>query len=296
MPKVLIHIGYPKTGSTYLQKWFEKNPAMLYKARAIVGFEDAHDLARYAEKTEKLHDYFVLSSEDLSVWKGDYNIIGFASKGYDIQKYNEHLTTILHDTFVSPYILIATRGYESILRSLYSQYVRGGGILNFQELQQKYGEDLSALYDYTWLIELYRKVFGPEKVIVLPYELLQNDPARFTSQLEDKLGINNHFQFTQEKINPSLSPQQIAATRLISKFIFNRLGFLPESWRTGIYGFHIRYLAKTPKPLLVRLLAGFCGADDMTVMPSTLDLCKGKAAILKNEPLFQPYLKEYLLN
>ncbi len=246
MPKVLIHIGYPKTGSTYLQKWFEKHPAMLYKARAIMGFEDALDLARYAEKTEKLHDFLVLSSEDLSVWKGDYNILGFVSKGYDMQKYNEHLTTVLHDTFVSPYILIVTRGYESILRSLYSQYVRGGGVLDFEELQEKFGPELSAVDHYTWLIQLYRKVFGAEKVIVLPYELLQVDPAGFTSQLEDKLGLSDHFSFTQEKINPSLTPRQIAATRFISKFIFNLLGFLPNDWRTAIYGYHIRVPCQNP--------------------------------------------------
>ena len=125
--------------------------------------------------------------------------------------------------------------------------------------------------------------------------MLENNPIQFTSLLEDRLGIENHFTFTKEKINPSLTRQEIAATRRISKFIFKSLGILPPSLRTKIYGFHIRYLAKNRKALLIRLLSRFCTADDMTMTDTMHHLFKGKAEILGDEDLFQPYLKEYLL-
>lgn len=295
MPKVLIHIGYPKTGSTWLQKWFENHPAMLYRQRAVAGFFNAHDLARYAQKAEKLQEVFVLSSEDLSVWKGDYNITGFASKGYDMHAYSKNLTRMLHDIFHEPYILIVTRGYEGMLRSLYSQYVRGGGLLNFEELQQEFGNEFSVLYDYSWLINLYREIFGSEKVIVLPFELLQSQPVRFTALIEDRLGLTENFNFRNEKVNPSLTPQELAATRKISTILFRSLGFLPESWRTVIYGYHIRHLAKNARSWPVKLLAPLCKPDEVKVNNAMLELFKGKAEILRNEALFQPWIKEYLL-
>ena len=296
MSKVLIHIGYPKTGSTYLQKWFAKHPDMIFRPKGIAGFTDAHDIARYAQKAEKAPAYFVLSSEDLSVWKGEYNVTGFSSRNYDINAYNHYLTNALHDIFVSPYILIVTRGYKSMLRSLYSQYVRGGGILDFAQLQVEFGKDFGVLYDYSAMVRLYQGVFGYDKVIVLPFELLESNPLQFTSLLEDKLGIENHFAFTREKINPSLTRQEMAATRRISKFIFKSLDIFPRTLQTKIYGLHIRYLAKIRNPLLVKLLARFCPVDDMTVSDDMRNIFKGKAALLKDEKLFQPYWKEYLMD
>ncbi|HWB63565.1 MAG TPA: sulfotransferase [Chitinophagales bacterium] len=296
MSGVLIHIGFPKAGSTYLQTWFEKHPAFLYRPKAIAGFYDAHGLARYAQKTEKLHEYFVLSSEDLSVWKGDFNVVGFEGKAYNVQQYHLNLTATLQSIFPTAKVLIITRGYSSMLLSLYSQYIKGGGTLTFKELQQHYGQYFGLLYDYNWIIEQYRKTYGADKVIVMPYELFKTDPVKFTNLLEEKLDIQEKFSLGNEKINPSMSGEMITALRRFSKFLYKAVKPLPNNLQQKIYGWHTRQLIYNDHyPLVEWLAKRVKQPEPMQVEEGILKLFAGKADILRHEELFTPYLKEYLI-
>jgi hypothetical protein len=296
MSQVLIHIGYSKAGSSYLKRWFLAHPDMYYRAKSVAGFYTAEDIVRYAQKNEKEPAYFVLSSEHISVWRGDYDLITSITSGYNLETYHQRMTATLHDIFAEPYVLIVTRGFSGVLRSLYAQYVRDGGILSFEKLNLQYSAEFSSLYDYTWLIQLYRQVFGAEKVIVLPFELLQNHPAQFIGILQDKLGLQKHSEFTNDKVNPSLDPKSVAAIRRFSAFIFAGLKIFPRSLQTKIYNYHLRQIKKKSFLRLIKLIAPFYDDEHMIVTESMLSNYKGKAEILRSEPLYQGYLKDYLLD
>ncbi len=296
MSNVLIHIGFPKTGSTYLQKWFSEHPEMYYKSRGIAGFYNAHEMATYAQKTQKIHSVFVLSSEDLSVWKGDEDTIGSEGKIYDTQQYQRNLCETLHRIFPNGKMLIVTRGYAGMLPSLYSQFVRGGGVLTFDELQDTYGKIFKILYDYTWIVKLYRERFGSENVIVLPYELLRDAPDTFTSLLESEMGITEHFSFSAEKINAAMDPVMITAYRRFSKFLFTAIQPLGSRLSKKIYRYHAYRLIYRHKHPLIEFTARFVKEPEKIVIADWLiESFKGGAEIFGNEKLYQPYLKEYLL-
>ena len=46
MTEHLIHIGYPKAGSTLLRQWFEAHPQILYASGGLAGFDSVIDLMR----------------------------------------------------------------------------------------------------------------------------------------------------------------------------------------------------------------------------------------------------------
>jgi hypothetical protein len=46
MSRHLVHIGYPKAGSTYLQRWFASHPQLAYREGGIAGFPNVYALAR----------------------------------------------------------------------------------------------------------------------------------------------------------------------------------------------------------------------------------------------------------
>lgn len=296
MSGVLIHIGYPKAGSTYLQNWFSEHPALYYHPKAVAGFYNAHDLARYAQHADKLHEYFVLSSEDLSVWKGDFDVVGFKGKAYDIKQYHHNLSKTLFSIFPHGRVLVVTRGYSSMFKSLYSQYIRGGGILTFRELQQEYGKYFSVLYDYTMLIDIYQQVFGAENVIVLPYELLKENAGTFANTLEGRLNIQHRHQYNGEKVNASLDPKLLTAFQKFSRTLHGAIQPLPYSAQKRIFGYHARQLNfKKKQPLMQFIAKGIKEVEPLEVSGELLDAMRGKAEVLRSFEIFKPYLKDYLL-
>ena len=223
MSNVLIHIGYIKSGSTYLQRWFEKHPAMYYRFKGVTGFYGTHDISWYAESTDPLHECFVISSEHLSVWKSDSDIVGMRSglKKYDIKAYQLKLRDTLHAIYPTAKILIVTRGYTSLFQSFYAQYVAIGGTYDFENLLKSMWDNFPQLFDYSHVVNIYREKFGNDNVIVLPYELLRADPHGFTGIIEKKMGVQNTFAFSTEKVNAALDKKTLAAYRKVSNVVYS---------------------------------------------------------------------------
>ena len=294
---VLLHIGFPKAGSTYLQTWFSNNPACFYNGKSIAGFSNAHDISRYAVNTDPIHEWFILSNEDLSVWRGEPDIVGLKNtKLYDFKGYQSKLCNTLHALYPGAKVLIITRGYTSLFPSFYSQYLSGGGTSDFSELVQTYGQFFSLGYDYSHMIQLYRSAFGDNQVKVLPYELLRGNPNVFISEIEGWMGISQPFKITEEKINASLDTRTLTAYRKISRFLYNTIKPLPYNWQKYIYGFYIMRLNSTKPHPLMKFVARFV-KDEISLdgLDEVMKTLVGKAELLRHEPIYQPYLKEYLL-
>lgn len=206
--KLLIHIGYHKTGTTWLQNelfvkdspYFvslSKNPKrqstlvrdFIYGSDDYLlnSFDLNEDtvLKRLKEITDTLdinNKIPVFSSERLS---GNPHSSGFDAK---------IIADRLKHFFPNAKILIVIREQRSWILSAYFQYLSVGGNHNLH----KY---LTAKYDkkrpffsphhiaYHHLIEYYQYIFRTENVLVLPYETFNNDKALFFNKLEHFLDI-----------------------------------------------------------------------------------------------------------
>lgn len=297
MAQVLIHIGFPKAGSTYLQHWFAKHPAMFYQLNAVAGFYHSTDLSKYAESPESLHGYFVLSAEHLSAWQGEPDIVGLKNtKLYDVEAYQKKIVATLHGLYPHAKILIVTRGYTSFFQSFYAEYLSVGGVLDFAVLLKNFGPFFNSVLNYTGTITNYRNVFGEENVIVLPYEMLRQNPVAFTSFIEERLGVKEKFAFASEKINPSLNSNQLFTYKRFSNFLFRIIQPLPYSLQRIVFGYYTTKLRVKKPNAFIQFLSKFNnGAVELPGLEQTLEGLKGQAEILRHEKLYEPYLKEYLL-
>ncbi len=297
MAAVLIHIGFPKAGSTYLQHWFAKHPAMFYQANAVAGFYHSTDLSKYAESAELLHEYFVLSAEHLSAWQGEPDIVGLKNtKLYDVEAYQKKIVATLYGLYPHAKILIVTRGYTSFFQSFYAEYLSVGGVLDFDVLLKNFGPFFNSVLNYSSTITKYRDVFGEENVTVLPYEMLRQNPLAFTSLIEERLGVKEKFAFTSEKINPSLNANQLFTYKRFSNFLFRVIQPLPYSLQRIVYGYYTTKLRVKKPNALIQFLSKFSsGSVELRGLEQTLEGLKGQAEILRQEKLYEPYLKEYLL-
>ena len=189
MPPLLLHIGYHKTGTTWLQNVLfkpkygyqslldlEEIHVLLERPHALTFDADAARAAIAARQGLAPGKVEVISSESLSgtPWFG----------GRESVIYAERLKAVAPDAR----ILITIREQKRILTSIYMQYLKNYGSLSpkqfFQDTAQRDVYDFSSeYYEYHRLIDHYRKLFGPGNVHVGTQEALARDPVAYAQEL-----------------------------------------------------------------------------------------------------------------
>jgi hypothetical protein len=210
----------------------------------------------------------------------------------------------LRRTFGPASILLVTRGFESILISAYSQYVRVGGTLS---LESHYGtvaresrfeglrpEDVG---DYDAAIRLYRCTFGDENVLVLPYELLRDDPTRFLGRIEEHLGLEPKLAPPVPRLNPALTPADLYWYPRISRCV-ERCADPFRSVGRAVFARYVNRIDRGPLRRVVRLLARLTPQrapySEQLLPPGLVERFRGRASLLANDPTYQPYSADYL--
>ena len=223
----LLHIGYYKTGTTFLQTRIFPEPGFSLVAKSMALWSSFVEVDPFAWSPSKARETFepgiravaerglvpVLSAERLS---GNPD-----SGGYD----SVHVAEYLAATFPEARVLIMIREQADMLVSSYKRYVRNGGPGTLRQ----YGSppwgpprpphfDLSY-FEYHRLIGLYRNLFGPENVLVLPYELLRDQMRTFLKRLGDFAGAATAADSRLEPVNVSLSAFSLTFKRHANRWV-----------------------------------------------------------------------------
>ncbi len=299
MSQLLLHIGFPKSGSTYLQKWFEKNPSVYYQPKYMAqGFLNAWELAKYAQFSPSPPQSYVLSCEDLTLFQSERDLVGLRDT-YDFnhRRYQENVCEMLHQLFPTAKILIVTRSYKTIFQSIYSQYLAMAGSLEPEAFIKANHALFSSMLDYTYVINLYREKFGKDRVIVMPYELMRDNLAEFLSLIENELDIQEKFNFTDKKINAAYDIKVLTAYQRLSNFVCQLIKPLPRFVQESIYKKYAAIVRNDkPHALLLFMSKFVTNPIDLNKVSGMADFMKDKAEVLRTEKLYESFLNEYQLS
>ena len=215
--KKIIHIGFPKTGSTFLEKYFGDHPEIHHDRQRFGHYVKTGIVDNRLTQCEEGFAFDLLSDDRLSIWPGDdseedlskYNI------NYNIKEKQKETAKSLKRLFPDAKVLIVVRRYPSLIPSLYSQYLLGGGTVSFSRILQKLQHDTLEMYDYDYTIGIYRNLFGMDNVLVMPFELLSDDPVQYLEHLERFFGFP-HFNFPTAKVHASLNTHSVQVVRGIN--------------------------------------------------------------------------------
>lgn len=209
----LIHIGYQKTASTWLQReLFIPNSNVFLPLPAKDGKHS--DLANSFFKDD---DGFLLSSFTLNERSIKKQLEQLQTELDQTQKIpvitHERLTGDLnsggfdgrliadriHSNLPGARILILFREQRDFIFSTYFQYLEEGGTVSIQRfLQTKYDDrrpGFSPGYVYYHeLVQYYQNLFGKPNVLALPFELFRSEPhqfiERFSGFVDRKIEVN----------------------------------------------------------------------------------------------------------
>ena len=187
--KPLLHIGYHKTGTTWLQRSVFPLETTGFRLVARVdtldpAFVRVNPFLFDAADTRKRFGPEIVQaqSEGLVPALSYESLSGMPHYGGREAK---AIADRLHATFSDGRVLIVIREQKTMILSSYKTYVRMGGPASLQQyLPAEEGIDSPLLFhldflDYNNLVSYYQDLFGAENVLVLPYELLKERPWKF---------------------------------------------------------------------------------------------------------------------
>ena len=195
-PSPLLHVGYIKTGSTWLQRrLFSKpeigifQPGQQSRSALISNFVVCNDYDFDAESVRRsLSEIWHAhgSGNCLPVWSDETLL------GNPLQRlYNGRpVADKLHDVFPQARVLICIRRQEDIAVSMYRQHIHEGGRHTF-EMFIGTGHELESFtpilrpdfLEYHHSISYYQGLFGQDRVLVLPLELLRQNAEDFIGRI-----------------------------------------------------------------------------------------------------------------
>ena len=292
MSNILIHIGLYKAGSSFLADWYEQNPYLHSKQKSFAGFHNVKDILEFADKTDIANiKYFVL--RDIQFSFTNPSIINYNLNYFE---FRNELYSMFSRIFHNPKILLVLRGKESFLRSAYSQYIREGGYLNFNELIDQNSDFLKQFFDYKFHIEECINIFGKENILVIPFELLSENPTEFTSNIEDFLEIP-HFEYIPRIKNKSLNNSELYWQLKTSQFIYSFFKLFGGSglWCYKSYKNFLKRKSKKEKlPLLVTFLNRIYPNKELVI--NTIELPDIKIIFdnMENFNTFTKYRSSYM--
>ena len=190
---LLIHIGYHKAASTWLQRTLfapssDRFAPVLGLERTLANFVRPHalawraggatlELAAAVEGARVSGRTPVLTCEELS---GNPHAGGLASA---------EIAARLARVAPAARILVVVRRQPDAIASTYRQFVRRGGTLSPRRYFAERAGDFrmpgfrADHWRYDLLVGRYRALFGGSRVKVLPFEELAADPARFAADI-----------------------------------------------------------------------------------------------------------------
>lgn len=237
--ELLIHIGLHKTGTTWLQNRVFSQPKFGFSSpwgrMASVAVREFVRVDPLGFDARTSAEVFRSGRED-ALAEGLVPVISheaLSSRPIRGHYYAPVVADRLHQVFPDARIVIGIREQRSMLLSLFRQHVRMGG----RECLQYFigtGEEpvgwgpicsLEFLY-YDRIVDYYTGLFGPDRVLVLPIELLGRDRRAYQNRLAEFAGVPE-FDSPElaERSNVGWGGSTLAVQRRMNRFLIrNRLG------------------------------------------------------------------------
>lgn len=211
MKNTFIHIGYPKCASTALQTgFFTPHPELFYlgpyNGGLSFGFHNKEFKRLVEIEWRLMKDFGYDEVHAKSVVKQcykDFLVSGKRKFGFSFESF---AFTMHHDIDVTQKaarlakifgrgtkIIMITRNQFDLLKSYYREMIVVGLTASYYKFISDifYNKFRSIVFDFNFykMYQLYAGHFGPENVLVLPYEYLKTNSQKFFELLAAHIGV-----------------------------------------------------------------------------------------------------------
>lgn len=202
MPEVFLHVGLARTGTSWLQRCVFPKMALNF----------VH-----------CNNYDVVSHN-----LEDKNLFSFEGLSGTVQGGNRYALLFgLKRLFPTAGVIVVLRDKSSYVRSVYHQYVKGGGVWSFDDFSGWFCCDSHGFLDWEGYLTRLYSVFP--KVLVLDYSYLRDNPLGFVGAICSFVGVPIPDDVDYCVVNRSVG--FVGLRRFVNRFFrsfWNKDAFLPR--------------------------------------------------------------------
>ena len=220
--KIILHLGLPKTGSTFLQNIFNKNINLFKEIKYVHDFRKL----QFKKKNNEVDEFKKLISDKISyffsneVFLSDYIVPGkdFAPKKGIIPNFSEELDNFADfaKSHKITFILII-RDLAEIYVSLANQIAKQSGRESSEEILKTYNE---IHFDINRIDNFLKKILEIGSLKIFEFNKIINTKSEEFDKFFKLLQINSHELKLNDKnfrVNPSISEKGLKIMNLIKK-------------------------------------------------------------------------------
>ena len=281
--QIYLHVGLPKTGTTYLQhryfpvlknigfaclaEPFNRSLGLFFEELAYANptFYPLEEKRRelWSLLSKVSDDKILISCEELFGWFH----LNFANNGF--------IAETLHKLIPDAKLIVIVRGQSDWLESAYKQTLRQfssetindflrfrGGAFETRRLFPGRPQINVTELNYHTYIANYARLFGRDSLLVLPFEQFERDRSAFLMRLSSFLGVEHIDPVDDRQVNRGYSLITSHLVRLINRFIvseYHGQGLIPEQ------PFHKFFRERSNKNLFFRLLCSLTSRFTLNV-------------------------------
>ncbi len=237
-----IHIGYHKTGTTWLQyHGLRKHPNIIlinFKRNQDARIVDVPGVNKLLRQLCSMSDfdfqpeYFKEKfKEIISKYTTSSSAIGVSFEGLSGNNLNGNdsarIANRVFEIFGPTKIIIVIRNQIDMINSIYKQYIQTGGTLSIKQFLDKDRfpvADLINKLQYNKLINYYQQLYSKENVFIGVYELFKLDKEEFMKDLYNFIGVKSKLIYGDSDIyiNKSHHYLTLRVDRCINLLFANR--------------------------------------------------------------------------
>jgi hypothetical protein len=234
MKNVYLHLGMPKTGTTFLQaRYFPYLKGIRYGGKDMMALIDriiyTNPIFLDLKRTEQEAQSILSNIDEESLLISHERLFGNMLRNYED---NVYLTGCLKVVFPEAKLIIVIRRQDELVESIYKQTLQSyyhqkvSSFLNYRD--KTFGDSCDQLglpnLDVKQLnlhryVQNYVEHFGRDKVAVLPYELLRHDQRGFLERLAATLNVEPFYPANNYQENRSYSWLSCKIALLLNRFV-----------------------------------------------------------------------------
>lgn len=236
--KILVHVGYPKCASSWLQSSVFTQAAAVVTPWPTVTNEV---IEKFVWLSDGNFDAAAVRQEFFDDWRA-IGRRGMAVVSHEVLVGNpilgiygaDHVAERISKVFPEARILICVREQASLAHSIWCEYVRRGGAVPFETFVSREGVGTGyrsmcapEYFDFASVVAKYAELFGRDRVLCLPIEVLRRAPQEFSRRLAEFCG---HDEFRNVPVDVVYPGAGVISTEI--RRMFNR-AFRPLSVGRG---------------------------------------------------------------
>lgn len=198
---IVIHIGYHRTGTTFLQK--DVSPHLSPECGVVLPWHTYKTI--YGALIDGTLNNNMLQGLYSSFERSTVLFLSYELLSGDIMTDNLSVPATIHKVIPSAKIIITLRSQYTLLPSLYTYlYLKDGGRLNYVDFLTECLKNNKA--DYYQMVKTYIDLFGRANVNVLYFEELQDDIknycVKFSKIIDPGYAIPHELLTQWQSMNP----------------------------------------------------------------------------------------------